>query len=95
MTPLQKQIILLLLKGMYMMRCVRHDRKTAYKIYRGNMIPVMYVNENTVRSMRKEAGYELFKTDKKKHITLHLSNIRRMHGASWMKQQYKLSKTKL
>lgn len=91
-TPLQKQLVTDLLKGAYLMRKFRHDGKLMYKLYTGNMIPLRYYEEKTVERVEYLSENELFKIDNKHRITLHLGNVRRLHGGSWIKQKYKALK---
>ncbi|HRE52259.1 MAG TPA: hypothetical protein PK339_12605 [Flavitalea sp.] len=88
-TPLQKQLVADMLKGAYLMRKLRHDGKRMYKLYTGNMIPLRYYEEKTVDRLDILSDYDLLKEDSKLRITLHLRNVRRLSGKTWIKQQYK------
>jgi hypothetical protein len=89
MTKLQKDLIDCLLQGMYLMQRIRNNGDKAYKLYRGNMVPVRYYTETTIRSISSSTPFDLFKKDKRCRLTLHLGNVRRLHGRCWIKQRYK------
>lgn len=88
MTATQKEIIDMLLEGMYLMQRVRFDGTLSYKMYKGNMVPVRYFTRTSISCIKALSEHDLFKKDKKQRLTLHLGNVRRLHGRSWIKQRY-------
>jgi len=90
MTPTQKELIDYLLEGMYLMQKVRANGSSAYKVYKGNQIPVRYFSTDTVAFLRNG----LLKTDKRRRMTLNLSRVRMLHGGSWIKKRYYSLKSK-
>lgn len=86
MTDAQKRLIKELLSGMYMMKKPNHKGEVMYKLYSGNVVPHRYVKAKVAD---KVPVFGLLKMDCKKRITLNLSSVRKLHGKSWIKQQYK------
>jgi hypothetical protein len=90
-TYAQKQIIIHLLNGSYLIKVKSINTKYTYRLYEGKMNPVLKVKESDMSSL---FTYFL-KEDKLGRLTLNLKTIRQERGNAWIKKAYKLSKQNL
>ncbi len=85
MTKNEKDFIWLLLQpDHYMVQTVNSAGRKVYKVYTGNKQPIQYFSLIIYRKFQA-----LLKTDKKKRITLNLSEVRKLHGKKYLKLLYK------
>lgn len=95
MTPDQKALVRDMFSGHWLRKSRNHNRKDVYKVYdeKGNLYA--HVFPRTVNGIDKDPEHSVFKGDAKVKMTLNLSNIRKLHGRSWIKQTYKYYQKKL
>lgn len=87
----QKLLIFHLLTGeYYLMKKPKRSGIDAYKLYKGNQVPVKYYSSATVRKI-----FDLLKTDNKRRLSFNLSLVRQLHGKSYIKSLYKKLQTKI
>jgi hypothetical protein len=90
-TYAQKQIIILLLNGCYLMKAPSMNTKFTHRLYEGKMNPVLKVSDKDF----KDPFHYFLKEDKRGRITLNLKTVRKERGNAWIKKAYKLSKQNL
>jgi len=76
----------LLLKGYYLLYRPKHGGRPGYVLYHGNQNPLHWYAKKSVAFFFLD---ELLKVDKKDRLTLHLSNVRKLHGNNMLKKLYK------
>lgn len=91
MTSKRKNIALLLLQGYYLKKWRNGNRVLCYRLYRPNDDPAGTISEKTIRGLGKyiDPKIKILKTGKHGKITLNLSSVRRLHGKTFIKRQYK------
>jgi len=91
MTTEQKAVIKDLVNGIYLMKRTNFYGNEMYMLYDGKMKPQRYVLKRTID---KGIISALLKKDAACRITLDLRVVRKLHGNSFIKEQYKLLKHK-
>lgn len=79
MTDNQKDLVRRLLAGAYVVKV--HG---SYKLYEGNMSPVMWLRSDALRGPLEE-----LLVDKDGRLVISRKAIRSLHGKTWIKQYYK------
>ncbi len=90
-TYAQKQIIIHLLNGCYLIKAQSTNPKYTHKVYECKMNPVLKVSDKDF----KDPFHYFLKKDKRGRLTLNLKTVRKERGNAWIKKAYKASKQNL
>ena len=90
MTPAERKIVLMLLKG-HFLREQKRGKKSVFVIYDAKVNPISRVKANIIDSLSKKVPeeIELWKYNRNKDASLNLSMVRRLHGNHIIKRLYK------
>lgn len=89
MTAEQKELINKLLSDCFMRKTSNGHGTSIYRLYDSKVNPIKNYRLNTVNSIEAKRHFKIFKKDKHGRITLHLFNVRRLHGKCYLKRAYK------
>lgn len=85
MTSSQRLILSRLFNGLTMRRSINHNGAEIFKLYDAKKNPDSYILASAFGSR----GAEFLKKDRKGNYSLDLRVVRRQHGNSWVKKEYK------
>lgn len=90
MTELRKHIIDSLLIGGYLVSWKNHRGTYCFRLYNQSGNPERNVRSATIKKLDRfiDPKIKIWKTDKAGRITLNLASVRKLHGRSYIKQQY-------
>jgi hypothetical protein len=86
----QKQIIIHLLNGCFILVAQSINPKYSHGVYVGKMNPLLKVKHKDLGAL-----FYFLKQDKQGRLTLNLKTVRQERGNAWIKKAYKASKQNL
>jgi hypothetical protein len=87
MTASQKNIVLHLFKGCYLMRSLNTNGTPIFKLYQPGQKLISYSYPSDIKPIT-----ELLKEDQNRRFTLNLKIVRKLHGKTYVKTIYKKRK---
>lgn len=90
MTTMRKHIIDRLLQGCYLISWKNNNGTACYRLYDAGGNPERNIRKATVKKLDQyiDPKIKIWKSDKAGRITLNLASVRKLHGRSYIKQQY-------